>query len=242
MLVLFATENAGVVSDPDPARIILAADPLSTVPLNVKFASPFNVFVVPVAVTTKLSVLLLIVTVADTPDDPELPLVPELPELPLAPDVPELPLVPDVPELPLVPDVPELPPVPEEPDVPDVPELPLVPDVPEEPDVPEVPLLPDEPFAPEVPEVPAVPAGVKANEAVPKNPTPLATELVNEVADTVPATDTCDPLSVIMESVRCSNPALLTNRFCVKSVSFPTLLNVGGPIITTDEVVPPTVF
>jgi hypothetical protein len=39
-----------------------------------------------------------------------------------------------------------------------------------------VPLLP---AIPDVPDVPLVPDGVSANEAVPKNPTPFDTELVN---------------------------------------------------------------
>jgi len=166
---------------------------------------------------------------------PELPAVPEVPELPLVPVVPELPLVPVVPELPVVPDVPELPEVPEVPELPEVPvvpELPLVPVVPLEPDVPELPDVPD------VPELPAVPAGVNANDAVPKNPTPFTIELVNEDAETVPATVICDPLSVIIESLRCSAFALLTNLFVVKLVSLPILLNVCGPINTTDEVTP----
>jgi len=145
---------------------------------------------------------------------------PEVPELPLAPVAPELP------ELPRVPDVPEDPADPALPAVPDVPVLPLLPFAPEVPADPDVPLLP------------AVPAGVNANDAVPKNPTPLATELVNEVALTVPATETCDPLSVIIESPRCSELVLFGILFVVKFVSFPILLKVCGPIISTDEVVP----
>lgn len=40
----------------------------------------------------------------------------------------------------------------------------------------------------------------------------------------------------------CSNPLLFNTLFCVNKVSFPTLLNVGGPITTTDDVIPPAVF
>jgi hypothetical protein len=194
------------------------------------------------------------------PEVPELPDVPALPDVPFAPDVPELPAVPAVPELPLVPVVPDEPEVPVEPELPDVPVVPELPLVPAEPDVPadpEVPVLPDDPdvpvdpldpAVPELPEVPdvpldpAVPAGVNAYDAVPKNPTPFTIELVKDDAETVPATVICDPLSVMIESVTCSNPLLFNILFCVNNVSLPTLLKVCGPTITTDEVTPPAVF
>ena len=61
---------------------------------------------------------------------------PEEPSIPLRPDVPEVPLEPEEPELP------DVPVVPEEPDVP------VVPDVPLTPEVPDVPLDPSPPLAP----------------------------------------------------------------------------------------------
>lgn len=137
---------------------------------NVSPDSPFNVFAVPVAVTTKLSVLLLMVTptpfaplVPDEPVWPEVPLLPLVPELP---EVPELPVIPEVPEEPLVPELPVNPEVPEDPvrpevpllpDEPDVPELPVIPEVPDDPVTPEVPLLPLDPLVPDDPVTPDVP-------------------------------------------------------------------------------------
>lgn len=71
---------------------------------------------------------------------------------------------------------------------------------------------------------------------------PPATELVYDVAVTVPATEICDPLSVTIESVTCSSPAPFNNLFCVNKVSLPILLNVGGPITKIEEVTPPSVL
>ena len=76
------------------------------------------------------------------PDEPLVPLIPEVPEEPLVPELPELP---DVPEDPEEPEVPEEPLVPEEPDVPEEPLVPLSPDVPDDPLVPELPLDPEVP-------------------------------------------------------------------------------------------------
>jgi hypothetical protein len=46
----------------------------------------------------------------------------------------------------------------------------------------------------------------------------------------------------MIESVICSSPLLFNILFCVSKVSLPTLLNVCGPIIKTDDVIPPAVF
>jgi hypothetical protein len=73
---------------------------------------------------------------------------------------------------------------------------------------------------------------------VPKKPTPFEIELVNEDADTDPLTVICDPLSVMMESERCSELLLFGILFVLKFVSFPTSLKVCGPINNTDDVVP----
>lgn len=67
-------------------------------------------------------------------------------------------------------------------------------------------------------------------------------ELVKLVAVTVPATETCDPLSVIMDAVTCSNPADFSILSVGITISLPTLLKVGTPIIRIDEVTPPAVF
>jgi hypothetical protein len=179
--------------------------------------------------------------VPDEPEVPELPVVPELPLVPVEPELPEvpaLPLVPVEPELPLVPALPDVPFTPEVPEEPDVPAEPLVPVLPDEPDVPVEPELPEVPELPDVPELPAVPAGVNANDAVPKNPTPFTIELVKDDAETVPATVICDPLSVIIDSTTCSSPSDFNTLFFVNNVSFPTLLYVCGPINATEDVIP----
>lgn len=147
-------------------------------PSKVMLVSATAALAVPLDVRTLLSTAFVIVVnpVPDVPLDPDDPDVPEEPE---EPEVPVLPELPDVPELPRVPDVPELPLEPELPLLPDDPFVPLLPDVPDDP------LVPLLPAVPELPLVPLVPAGVSAKDAVPKNPTPLASELVKDTAVTL---------------------------------------------------------
>ena len=68
----------------------------------------------------------------ETPDEPEVPDVPETPDEPEVPDVPETPDEPEVPDVPETPDEPEVPDIPETPDEPEIPDVPETPDVPEE--------------------------------------------------------------------------------------------------------------
>ena len=97
-----------------------------------------------------VNVLFVPDVVIDVPDEPFVPLEPELPDEPF---VPLLPLEPDEPFVPLDPDDPELPFVPL---LPLEPEEPLVPLDPLEPELPLVPLLPLVPDVAAVYDVPFI--------------------------------------------------------------------------------------
>ena len=84
----------------------------------------------------------------------EIPIEPDEPDVPIEPDIPD---EPDIPIEPDIPDEPDVPTEPEDPEIPDEPETPEDPDIPVEPEDPETPVEPDIPVEPEDPDVPTEP-------------------------------------------------------------------------------------